>query len=126
MDVGLVSYLLVLVAGVALTVAIGAILRRSGQAMLVEAYPEPRARGLVQLITVGFYLVAFGVLALISTVDVPVDGVVQTVVTKFGVVSLILGAVYGLTLVLLGRVRDARRRAALDEELSAAMRAARA
>jgi hypothetical protein len=63
------------------------------------------------------------VLAVISTVDVPVEGVAQAIVTKLGVVLLILGAVYGITLMVLGRIRDARRVAELDEEFNAAMRA---
>lgn len=123
MGVDLVSYLLVLVAGAVLTVVIGVILRRSGQAMLEGTYPEQRAAGLTRLVTVGFHLFALGVLALVSTVDVPVNGPVQTVVTKLGVVLLILGAAYALTLIVLGRIRNARRRAELDEALSTAMRA---
>jgi uncharacterized membrane protein YdfJ with MMPL/SSD domain len=123
MNAALVSYFILLIAGTGLTVAVGAILRRSGQAMLEEAYPGPRAAGLVRLVTVGFYLVALGVLAVISTVDVPVDGVAQAIVTKLGVVLLILGAVYGITLMVLSRLRDARRVAELDEEFNAAMRA---
>jgi len=123
MDTGLVTYLVLLLVGTGVTVLVGAILRRSGQALLDEVYPEPRAAGLARLVTVGFYLVALGVLALISTVDLPVDGMVQLLVTKLGVVLLILGATYGLTLMVLGRLRDARRRAELDEEFNAAMRA---
>ncbi|WP_445189496.1 hypothetical protein ACTXG6_20990 [Pseudonocardia sp. Cha107L01] len=123
MNTALVSYFVLLIAGAGLTVAVGAILRRSGQAMLEEVYPGPRAAGLVRLVVVGFYLVALGVLAVISTVDVPVEGVAQAIVTKLGVVLLILGAVYGITLMVLGRLRDARRVAELDEEFNAAMRA---
>jgi hypothetical protein len=52
-----------------------------------------------------------------------VEGVAQAIVTKLGVVLLILGAVYGITLMVLGRLRDARRVAELDEEFNAAMRA---
>jgi len=123
MDTGLVTYLVLLLVGTGVTALVGAILRRSGQALLDEVYPEPRAAGLARLVTVGFYLVALGVLALISNVDLPVDGMVQLLVTKLGVVLLVLGAAYGLTLMVLGRLRDARRRAELDEEFNAAMRA---
>ncbi|HEY0575627.1 MAG TPA: hypothetical protein VGD73_16110 [Pseudonocardia sp.] len=122
MDTALASYLVLLLTGTALTAVVGAILRRSGQALLEETYPAPRAAGLSRLVTVGFLLVALGVLALISTVDVPVDGMVQLMVTKLGVVLLILGAAYGLTLMVLNRIRDAARRAELDEEFHAAMR----
>ncbi|WP_051580030.1 hypothetical protein [Pseudonocardia acaciae] len=120
MNTALVSYLAVLLIGTALTFAVGVILRRNGQALLEEVYPEPRAAGLTRLVAVGFYLVALGVLALISTLGVPVDGLVQAVVTKLGVVLLMLGAAYGLTLLALGRIRDARRAEALDQEFRAA------
>lgn len=123
MDAALANYLVLLVAGTVLTAAVGVILRRSGQAMLEEVYAGPRAAGLVRLVTVGFYLVALGVLAVISTIDVPVEGVAQAMVTKLGVVLLILGAVYGITLMALGRIRDNGRAAEIDEEFNAAMRA---
>jgi hypothetical protein len=122
MGSNLVSYLVLLVAGTALTVAVGVALRRSGQAMLEEVYPGPRAVGVIRMVEVGFYLVAFGVLALISTVSVPVEGQVQMVVTKFGVVLLVLGAAHGFTALVLGRIRDAGRRAELDRRLTAAVR----
>ncbi|MDQ2710598.1 MAG: hypothetical protein M3Z25_24560 [Actinomycetota bacterium] len=121
MELTLLSYLLVLLLGTGLTVTVGTVLRRSGRAVLGETYPEPRATDVARLVTVGFYLFALGVLALISTMDVPVDGVVQTVVTKLGVVLLVLGGAYALTLVVLGRLRGARRRAEFDQEFSAAM-----
>lgn len=123
MDTGLVSYLVLLGTGTALTLLVGVIVRRSGQALLEEVYPEPRAAGITRLVAVGFNLFALGVLALISTVTIPVDGAVQTLVTKLGVVLLVLGAAYGLTLMVIGRIRDAGRRAELDEEFTAAMRA---
>lgn len=119
MELTLLSYLLVLMLGTGLTVVVGAVLRHSGRAVLGEVYPESRADDLTQLVTVGFHLVALGVLALISTVDVPVEGLVQTVVTKLGVVLLVLGGAYATTLVVLGRLRNARRAARLDEQLAA-------
>jgi hypothetical protein len=120
MDITLVSYLLVLTLGTILTVAVGTVLRRSGQALLGEAYPEPRATGLARLVSVGYHLFALGVLAVISTVEVPVDGLVQTVVTKLGVVLLVLGGAYAGTLIVLGRLRDAQVEATLEEQYTAA------
>lgn len=124
MDAELVSYLVMLVIGIALTTVVGTILRRSGQSLLAEVYPPPRAAGLTRLVTVGYFLTALGVLALISTVPVPfpVQGLIQVQITKLGVVLLILGIAYGLTLLVLNRMRDARRQAELDEEFEAAMR----
>lgn len=125
MNTALASYLAVLLSGTALTLLVGVILRRNGQALVEEAYSESRAAGLTRLVAVGFHLVTLGVLALISTVSVPVDGVVQTVVTKLGVVLLVLGVAYGFALLALGRIRDARRRARLDQQFHTAGRAGR-
>jgi hypothetical protein len=120
MELGLLSDLLVLVFGAGLTLAVGAVLRCSGQAVLGEVYPEPRATEVARLVTVGFYLFALGVLGLISIVSVPVEGLAQTVVTKLSMALLVLGATYAATLVVLGRMRDARRAAELDQRYAGA------
>ncbi|HEY1971388.1 MAG TPA: hypothetical protein VGH89_25765 [Pseudonocardia sp.] len=123
MSTELSGYLLLLSIGTTLTLLVGVILRRSGQALLEEVYEAPRAARITGLVSVGFNLFSLGVLALISTVPVPVDGQVQTLVTKLGVVLLVLGAAYGLALRTLGGLREQRHQAELDQEFSAAMRA---
>lgn len=122
MNSELTSYLVLLVAGVTLTALVGVILRRSGQSLLEEVYPAPRAAGITRLVTVGFHLFALGILALISTIDPPVDGQLQSIVTRLGVILLVLAASYGLTLLVLERIKESQRRAELDEEFTSAMR----
>lgn len=106
MDNDLGTYVVVLVLGIASTLLVGQVLLRTGQAILEDAFTEQRtARSINRLVAVLFHLGALGVLALVSTVDVPVSGVVQTVVTKLGIVLLILGAAHGLAIMLLSRIR---------------------
>lgn len=96
------TYVLVLILGIVLTVAVGQILIRTGQAFLDEVFNDPNtARSVNRLLAVLFHLVVLGVLALISTIEVPVEGVLQTVVTKLGVVLLVLGAAHGSTMIVL-------------------------
>ena len=122
------TYLLVLVLGVGAALVVGQVLLRTGQAILEEAFADHRVASSVnRLLAVLFHLGALGVLALISTVDVPVTGALQIVVTKLGIVLLILGVVHGVLLLLLTRIRarnrylratfryeDARRQAGTD------------
>ncbi|MFN2494730.1 MAG: hypothetical protein ABR608_02310 [Pseudonocardiaceae bacterium] len=103
-------YLLVLVLGVGAALIVGQVLLRTGQALLEEAFAGQRvANSINRLVAVLFHLGALGVIALISTVDVPVTGAVQTVVTKLGIVLLILGLAHGLVLLLLTRMRARNR-----------------
>lgn len=110
MDSDLAGYLVFVATGTALTLLVGQLLIRSGLVYLEEVFDDRRlASSANRLLAVLFHLVMLGVLALISTIDVPVDGTPQTVVTKLGVVLLVLGAGHGTTLVGLGRLRDRRR-----------------
>lgn len=100
------TYLVVLVLGIGLALVVGQVLLRTGQAILEEALGDQRvARSVNRLFAVLFHLGALGVLALISTIGVPVDGTVQTVVTKLGIILLILGVAHGLLMLTLARIR---------------------
>jgi len=110
------QYLVFLVVAVALTVAVGRVLFLSGEPFLEEVFQSNEtARSLNVLLTVLFHLLTLGVLAIISTVDVPVEGVVQTMVTKFGIVLVVVGVAYGVSMLVLLKVRE-RRRAAITSE----------
>ena len=52
-----------------------------------------------------FHLVTLGVLAIISVTDVPADNALQAFVVKLGVVLLTLGIAYGISMLVLIRVR---------------------
>jgi len=109
------QYLIFLVVAVALTVAVGRVLFMSGEPFLEEVFQSKEtARSLNTLLTVLFHLLTLGVLAIISTVEVPVEGIVQTMVTKFGFVLVIVGIAYGVSMLVLLKVRDRRRAAAVS------------
>lgn len=100
------TYVVVLVLGVVSALVVGQVLLRTGRAILEEAFGERKvANSVNQLLTVLFHLGALGVLALISSVEVPVTGAVQTVVTKLGIILLILGVAHGLLILMLTRIR---------------------
>lgn len=118
------TYLVFVVLGFALVVMIGQLLIRSGQVYLEEVFPDPRvANSVSRLLAVLFYLFALGVLGVISTMDVPVEGEAQTVVTKLGVVLLVLGIVFAGTMAVLSRIRSRRQEEEQEEVLMASMQA---
>ncbi len=120
------SYVLLLVLGIALTVVVGQILMRTGEAFLEEVFEEQRtARSVNRLLAVLFHLVVLGLLALISTIEVPTEGLLQTLVTKLGVMLLVLGAAHGLTMLLMARIRSKRREQDLADEMSAQLEQSR-
>ncbi len=109
MDDNLGAYLVFVVLGIGLTLVVGQLLFHSGRVYLEELFSDVRLASSVNaLLAVLFHLVVLGVLGIISTVDVPVDGTVQTVVTKLGVVLLILGVAHGAVMLALGRLRTRR------------------
>ena len=110
MNGSLVGYLTFVALGTTLTLLVGQLLFRSGQVYLEDVFDGDRrlATSVNRLLGVLFHLVMLGVLALISTISVPVDGVTQTVVTKLGVVLLVLGGGHAATMWGLGRARARR------------------
>jgi len=115
------TYITIVLIGTLLTLLVGQILIRSGRPIVSEVFEdEQTARSATSLIAVLFHLVALGLLGTISTFDlIEVEGTVQTMVTKIGQVLLVLGILYGLTLVLLNRYRSRRRSMAIENEVSA-------
>lgn len=109
MDENLASYLAFVLLGTGATVAVGQVLYRSGRGYLEEMFPDGQvAQSVNMLLAVLFHLVVLGILGIISTIDVPVDGAAQQVVTKLGVVLLVLGVAHGGAMLALARVRDRR------------------
>ncbi|MGH3903968.1 MAG: hypothetical protein ACRDTE_07255 [Pseudonocardiaceae bacterium] len=104
-------YVTVVVLGMMLTVLVGVILYRNGTPFLAEVLGDrDRATGINRLLLVLFLLVMLGVLALISVIEIPwVEGAIQIVLTKLGVVLLVLGAAHGATMLVLSRIRIRRR-----------------
>lgn len=104
-------YVTVLLLGTMLTVLVGMLLYRNGEPFLAEVLGDrERATGVNRLLLVLFLLVVLGVLALISVIEVSwVDDAAQLVLTKLGVVLLVLGVAHGTTMVVLLRMRTRRR-----------------
>ena len=115
------TYLLIVVLGFIMTIVVGQILMRSGHGFLRDVFDSDEvATSTTRLLGVLFHLVALGFLALISTYrPFDVEGRVQIVVTQLGGVMLTLGALHGLTLLLLARVRSRRRSQNLESEMTA-------
>lgn len=112
-------YLTVVITGAALTLLVGQVLFRGGRAFLEDVFDDrDKATAVNRLLSVLFHLVMLGLLAVISVLDVPVDGGLRVVVTKLGVVLLLLGAAHGATMAVLGRLRTRRRARGLAEELA--------
>jgi hypothetical protein len=116
------GYLAFVVLGALLVIAVGQLIIHSGEVYLEEVFPDPRvANSVSKLLAVLFYLFALGVLGITSTVEVPVEGTAQIVVTKLGVVLLCLGIVFGITMLVLSRIRDRREEQEKEEALLSAM-----
>jgi hypothetical protein len=121
MDNSTDTYLVFVILGVLLVATVGQLLVRAGQVYLEEVFPERRvANSVSKLLAVMFYLFALGLLGIISTMDVPVEGSAQTIVTKLGVVLLVLGIVYAVAMAVLSRIRAGRQEQEQEEAIMAA------
>ena len=100
------SYVTFLLIGALLVLVDGQVIYRNGRRFLQQSTPKPSAESLTRLVTVLFHLVVLGVLALISTVDVPADTPVESVVVRLGIVLIIIGIAHWVAVVALGRIRD--------------------
>ena len=109
MDLRLVEYLVYLPLSIAFTVWVARVLYRNGSRFLVEVLrDESLADSVNRLLVVGFYLVSLGGVALlINAADSlrSAADVVRSVVTKVGLVLLLLGFVHFVNLLVLNRMR---------------------
>ncbi|HEX2298204.1 MAG TPA: hypothetical protein VHH34_06765 [Pseudonocardiaceae bacterium] len=105
-------YITVVVFGAVITVLVGVLLYRNGEPFLTDVFGGDRERaiGINRLLVLLFHLIVLGLLALISVLEVPwAMSATQLVLTKLGVVLLVLGAAHGATMVVLTRIRLRRR-----------------
>lgn len=109
MDLELIQYGAYLAVSAALTVWVGRTLSRSGSRLLMEVLADKAlADSVGRLLVVGFYLLAFGGVALLINADGEVStasDVVRTVATRVGIVLLMLGAVHIVNILILHRLR---------------------
>ena len=114
-----ISYVLFLIVGVLLVFLDGQLMRRSGTTYLQAVYPEVRvADSLNQLITVLFHLVGLGFVALVPAFGMDAGSAFQTLITRSGVLLLVLAALHGVTLWTLARLRARQRERQLRDELT--------
>jgi hypothetical protein len=118
MEAETTQYLVLLAVSVGLTFLVGRLLVRAGEPFLLEVFHEEKVtRSVNLLLSVLFHLVTLGVLAIISVTDVPADSALQAFVVKLGVVLLTLGIAYGISMLVLIRVRERRRSDEISEHV---------
>jgi hypothetical protein len=112
------QYLVLLAVSIGLTFLVGRLLVRAGEPFLLEVFHDQKVtRSVNLLLSVLFHLVTLGVLAIISVADVEGDNALQTFVVKLGVVLLVLGIAYGISMLVLIRVRERRRSDEISEHV---------
>jgi hypothetical protein len=112
------QYVVLLAVSIGLTFLVGRLLVRAGEPFLLEVFHDEKVtRSVNLLLSVLFHLVTLGVLAIISVSDVQGDNALQTFVVKLGVVLLTLGIAYGISMLVLIRVRERRRAAEISEHV---------
>jgi uncharacterized membrane protein len=112
------EYLTLLVISIVFTVAVGRVLMMSGQPFLKEVFHEERVTTSVnRLLSVLFHLITIGVLTIISVWEVEVGTQLQNMIVKLGIVLIVLGVAYGISMLVLIRVRRQRRADEISEEV---------
>lgn len=112
------QYLVLLAISVALTFLVGRLLVTAGQPFLHEVFADTSVtRSVNLLLSVLFHLVTLGVLAIISVIPFATGDPIQTMVAKLGVVLLVLGVAYGISMLVLIRVRERRHAAQISDQV---------
>jgi hypothetical protein len=120
MESEMTLYVVLLAVSVGLTFLVGRLLVTAGEPYLQEVFHDSKVtRSVNLLLSVLFHLVTLGVLAIISVVDLSGsdESRLQTFVVKLGVVLLTLGIAYGISMLVLIRVRERRRAAEISEHV---------
>ena len=112
------EYVTLLVISVVVTVAVGRLLVLSGQPFLQEVFQNEKVTTSVnRLLSVLFHLITIGVLTIISVWSIDVGTQLQNMIVKFGIVLIVLGIAYGISMLVLIRVRERRRADTISEEV---------
>ena len=92
------GYVAFLVIGVMLVLIDGQIIYRNGRRFLQQAASKASAQSLTTLVSVLFHLGTLGVLALLSTIDIPTDNQIKGLVLRLGIVLIVLGIAHWICL----------------------------
>ena len=104
------TYFTYLLISVSLTVWVAKTLHKNGRIFLVDTFHgnEPLADSINHLLVVGFYLINIGYVSLaLREGQMPVDlqGVLETLSRKVGVVLLVLGGMHFFNLLVFSKMR---------------------
>ena len=104
------TYIAYLILSVLLTIWVARTLHQNGRIFLVDAFggDEPLADSINHLLVVGFYLINIGYVALAlkeSSAPADLQGVLETVSRKVGVVLLVLGGMHFFNLAVFSKLR---------------------
>jgi hypothetical protein len=112
------EYVSLLVISIVITIAVGRVLIMSGQPFLQEVFQDEKVTTSVnRLLSVLFHLITIGVLTIISVWSFDVGTQLQNMVVKLGIVLIVLGIAYGVSMLVLIRVREQRRADQISEEV---------
>ena len=112
------EYITLLVISIVVTIGVGQVLMISGQPFLQEVFQDTKVTTSVnRLLSVLFYLITIGVLTIISVWSVDIGSQLQNMVVKLGIVLIVLGIAYGISMLVLVRVRERRRADQISEEV---------
>ena len=112
------EYITLLVISVAITIAVGRVLVMSGEPFLQEVFEDEKVtRSVNRLLSVLFHLITIGVLTIISVWQIDVGSQLQNMVVKIGIVLIVLGIAYGVSMLVLIRIRERRRASQIAEEV---------
>jgi hypothetical protein len=115
------QYIALLAVSVILTFVVGRLLVTAGEPFLHEVFHDTAVtRSVNLLLSVLFYLITLGVLAIISIVNVGnlEDQPLQRFVVRLGIVLLVLGIAYGISMLVLIRVRERRKADEISEHVT--------
>ncbi|USX54493.1 hypothetical protein [Lentzea sp. HUAS12] len=112
------SYIAFLVVSALLVVIDAVIITISGRKYLSDDDHPGASLAASWLTTTLFTLIVLGLVALISTLDLPIEGVLQKTVTKLGIVLLLLAVAHAITMSVLTRYRGEERQEHLVDELA--------
>ena len=112
------EYITLLVISIAITIVVGRVLAMSGQPFLQEVFQDEKVTTSVnRLLSVLFHLITIGVLTIISVWTLDVGSQLQNMVVKIGMVLIVLGIAYGISMLVLIRIRERRRASQIAEEV---------
>jgi hypothetical protein len=100
------SYVAFLLIGTVLVLLDGQVIYRNGRKFLQQSAPSASAESLTRLVSVLVHLAVLGVLALISTIDLPADNATEGIVMRLGVILIVLGIAHWISITALTRIRD--------------------